>query len=183
MAISPLYKRVLGEQFDSLPKEIRDMHNVQSRVIGTGRCEIRQGHNPIARLIARLFGFPPEGTDVSARIEMVTLGHGEVWTRWLGECRFSSQLNKGQGKFSGLLTEKFGALLFYFSLPTNESGLRMVLHRVTCLGIPLPRLFWPIVSARENVEDGRFRFDVSVRLPVLGLLTHYSGWFEPPDLD
>lgn len=183
MTTSPLYKRVLRERFETLPREIRDMHNVRSRLTSTGRCQIREGRNPLARLIGRLFGFPPEGIDVPVRIEMVRHGHAEIWTRWMGDCRFSSELNQGQGKFTDLLTEKFGALVFFFSLPTNSSELRMVLQRVTCLGIPLPRLFWPVISARENVKDGKFRFEVSVRLPLLGLLTHYSGWFESRDID
>ena len=38
----------------------------------------------------------------------------------------------------------------------------------------------PRSEAREDVdEQGRFRFDIRLTLPVIGLLTHYRGWLVP----
>ena len=31
----------------------------------------------------------------------------------------------------------------------------------------------------EVGKDGRFRFDVSISLPLIGLLVRYRGWLEP----
>jgi hypothetical protein len=38
------------------------------------------------------------------------------------------------------------------------------------------------VVAFEMVEDDRFWFDVSLRLPLVGLLAHYRGWLQPDEI-
>ena len=35
------------------------------------------------------------------------------------------------------------------------------------------------MAAFEQVVDERFRFDVSLRVPLVGLLAHYRGWLTP----
>lgn len=42
-------------------------------------------------------------------------------------------------------------------------------------GMPLPRFCWPIIKAVETGEEGRFRFDVEIGLPVIGRLIRYRG--------
>jgi len=39
------------------------------------------------------------------------------------------------------------------------------------------------VAACEQMVDERFRFDVSLRLPLVGLLAHYRGWLKPDEMD
>jgi Domain of unknown function (DUF4166) len=47
-------------------------------------------------------------------------------------------------------------------------------------GIPLPGFLLPSSNTFENADDqGRFRFDVRLGLPVSGLLAHYRGWLLP----
>jgi hypothetical protein len=50
------------------------------------------------------------------------------------------------------------------------------------LGIRLPHALLPRTKAFETVENGVFRFDVRVGLPLVGLLAHYRGWLKPDDL-
>ncbi|MET0638609.1 MAG: DUF4166 domain-containing protein, partial [Hyphomicrobium sp.] len=38
----------------------------------------------------------------------------------------------------------------------------------------------PKSEAREFIgEDGRFHFDVAIRIPIVGRLAHYRGWLVP----
>ncbi|OYW69094.1 MAG: hypothetical protein B7Z40_00180 [Bosea sp. 12-68-7] len=38
----------------------------------------------------------------------------------------------------------------------------------------------PRSEAREHTDDqDRFRFDIRLTLPFVGLLTHYRGWLAP----
>ena len=44
----------------------------------------------------------------------------------------------------------------------------------------LPLFLAPKSETREfSGDDGRFHFDVAIRLPIVGLLAHYRGWLEP----
>ena len=44
----------------------------------------------------------------------------------------------------------------------------------------LPRFLAPRSDTREyQDEQGRFRFDVRLSLPLIGLLAHYRGWLMP----
>jgi hypothetical protein len=50
--------------------------------------------------------------------------------------------------------------------------------------VPLPHWLAPRSTATEAVdEEGRFRFDVPIALPMIGRLTHYSGWLVPEELE
>jgi hypothetical protein len=46
--------------------------------------------------------------------------------------------------------------------------------------IPLPLALAPQSHACENQDEhGRFRFDVRLSLPLVGLMVHYKGWVAP----
>ncbi len=46
--------------------------------------------------------------------------------------------------------------------------------------IKLPLFLAPKSETREFVgDDGRFHFDVAIRVPLVGLLAHYRGWLVP----
>jgi hypothetical protein len=49
------------------------------------------------------------------------------------------------------------------------------------LGVRLPLRWFAQVRARCGAEQGRYRFDIAARLPIIGLLVAYSGWLEPVD--
>ena len=42
----------------------------------------------------------------------------------------------------------------------------------------MPRWLGPRIAAREWVEEDRFRFDVGVRMPLIGAVVRYTGWLE-----
>jgi Domain of unknown function (DUF4166) len=54
----------------------------------------------------------------------------------------------------------------------------MHLRRWSFLGIPLPLALAPQGIAREWEEQGRFRFDVPIALPLVGRIVHYTGWLD-----
>jgi len=43
----------------------------------------------------------------------------------------------------------------------------------------LPLGLAPRIQAREWQDGDRFRFEVSIRLPLIGLVVHYDGWLLP----
>ena len=82
------------------------------------------------------------------------------------------------------ITERFGPFTFTIQLRWDGTRLHYQIVKGKLLGIRLPHALRPRTVAFETVEDERFRFDVSVSLPLIGLLAHYRGWLEPdPERD
>lgn len=170
----PLYARIMGERFASLPPLLRALHSVNRDGGAQGQAQVRRGAHPLARLVAAVMRFPPPGTH-DLHVAFSTGRACEVWTRDFGGHRFSSELREDRGR----LVERFGPFRFRFDLPSDTSGLRMITRGWTTFGVPLPLFLAPRTQAREWQEDGRFRFDVRIALPLIGLLVQYRGALRP----
>jgi Domain of unknown function (DUF4166)/Saccharopine dehydrogenase NADP binding domain len=169
----PLYARVMSERFADLPPAIRAMHEVLRDGGASGEARVTGGTG-LARLIARIMGFPTEG-DHDLHVAFAERDGRERWTRDFSGRAFSSVLAERGGR----LTERFGLVRFEFDLPSDSAGLRMIIRRWWLGPLPLPLFLAPRSEAREWEEGGRFHFDVPVALPLLGPLVHYRGWLEP----
>jgi len=169
----PLYARVMGERFGRLPPAVRAMHAVLRDGGASGRATVTRGRHPLARLIARVVGFPPEG-EHALHVHFQERDGVETWTRCFSSHAFHSRLSQ-RGK---RLVERFGPLSFGFDLPSDGRGLTMVMRGWRLLGLPLPLMFAPRSEAREWEEEGRFHFDVSIALPLIGPIVHYRGWLD-----
>lgn len=172
--LPPLYRRVMGPAFDALPEAVRALHSVCRDGGASGEARVERGTGLLTRAIGGLMRFPPAG---SYQLDVAFAErHGiETWTRRFGRHAFTSRLRQ-QGT---RLVERFGPLRFHFDLPSDAAGLTMVLRRWTCLGVPLPRALAPRIRAREWQDGDRFRFDVAIALPLIGLVVHYDGWLLP----
>lgn len=179
MAIAPLYRRLLGAGFDHLPEPLRALHDLQGQSLYEGRAEVTRGPNPLARLIAGLLGLPEEGQDVPVTVEFRRDGIGEIWTRNFGNRRFATQLRPVPNTDGGKLSERFGPFALTMDLVPRSDGLELVPLHFTAFGLPIPRWLAIRSTAREVVRAGRYGFDVTIDLPVLGRLVGYRGWLEP----
>ena len=150
------------------------MHDVVRDAGASGQASVTGARNPIARLAARLIGFPEEG-EHSLHVAFAERAGVETWTRTFSARRFRSHLSQRAGR----LVERFGALRFGFDLPSDGSGLAMVLRRWWLGPLPLPLVLAPRTTAHEWEEEGRFRFDVAIALPVIGPIVRYRGWLAP----
>lgn len=170
-----LHARVMGARFNRLAPAVRAMHDVLRDGGARGEATVRAGSNPIARLVARIMRFPPPG-DHPLHLAFAERDGVERWTRDFGGRRFRSTLSGHDGR----LAERFGPLRFVFDLPGDEEGgLRMVMRGWSAFGVPLPLALAPRSEAREWEEAGRFRFDVPIALPLVGMIVHYTGWLAP----
>jgi hypothetical protein len=174
----PLYARVMGDDFDALAPTVRRLHAVLRDDGASGRAQVRRGRNLLARLVARLFRFPPEG-EHDLHVSLCERDGRERWTRDFGGRLFSS----GMEARSGLLVERFGPFRFGFDLPSDGAGgLAMVMRRWWMGPVPLPMILAPRAPAREWQEDGRFHLDVSIGLPLVGPVVQYRGWLAVEEI-
>ena len=59
-----LYRRVLGEAWDSLPEPLRAMHDLDGERSADGVAVVERGSGLLARLVAFVIGLPPAGADI-----------------------------------------------------------------------------------------------------------------------
>jgi len=166
----PLYWRVMGEAFDALPRPVRQIHNVFGDTGAAGTATVECGRSPLARLVAAVMRFPPEG-EYALHVAFEESEGVERWTRDFAGHRFSSELSQ-RGRF---LTERFGPMRFYFDLPSDASGLTMMMRGWSVFSIPMPLFLAPKSEAREWAEGDDFCFDVPIALPLIGKVVHYRG--------
>lgn len=169
-----LYQRVMGERFARLPAAVRQMHDVLCDGGAFGRATVAGAVNPVAALVARILGFPRQGT-YPVHVHFTEHDGIECWTREFGKHRFHSELSQRGDR----VVERFGPLRFAFDLESNVEGLTMVMRRWWIGRMPMPLWLAPRSCAREWAEDGVFQFDVPIALPLLGMLVHYRGWLRP----
>jgi hypothetical protein len=176
---APLYQSLLGSAWQSLPPEIRSLHDVTSVVESQGRADVLRGASLLARAVGRLAGFPPACRDAVVKVRFEGAKGGEAWTRSFAGRSFSSRQWAGSGRSERLLCERFGPLVVAMALVVDDGRLRLVPRRWSLFGVPLPMALGPRADAYESVTDGRFCFHVEISHPLTGLIVRYGGWLVP----
>lgn len=179
-ATSPLYERLLGTAWGLLPPAVREMHDRSGAGTASGLATVETGTGMLARLLARLFGFPAAGRDVPVKVTFAVRDGRETWLRDFAGRRFSSVQEAGRGRFDGLLCERFGPLAFGLALVADGGQLRLLTRAWSLFGVPLPLAFAPGGLAFEAEVAGRFSFHVEIRHPWTGLIVAYRGWLTRP---
>jgi hypothetical protein len=170
-----LYRRVLGERFDSLPEVLRRFHDTPGGGRAHGTLEVERAGGWLRNAVATLLGLPEAGQDVSVRVEVKVEGERERWIRQF-EGRRVETIQWAHGE---LLIESFGATAFSSALTIEGPCLHYKFRRAWYAGIPLPHCLAPFVDGRVYAGDGGWRVAVRVNAPLLGQLVHYEGWVEP----
>ncbi len=171
----PLYHRMLGEAWTTLPAQIRVMHDFTSQSSAEGWAVIERGKGIMATMIASLFSFPKAGRNVPVTVVFKSVNGGELWQRSFADKIMTSFQEEGQGRFSRLLVERFGPVAIGLALVIDNEKLRLIVRRWSVFGIPLPASWAPSGESYETVTDGIFSFNVEIAHPLTGLIVSYRG--------
>nr|WP_247743410.1 DUF4166 domain-containing protein [Shimia sp. R10_1] len=164
--------------WSSLPIEIKELHRVTDVSHFNGEAKISRGRSLPARLTAWFFGFPKAAEACPVTVTKTREAEGELWVRVFGAQRFQSRC--APAPEPGRFRERFGAFLFEVDLEVVDGEVSMPLRRGWVCGVPLPRWTLPKSETREFVAEGRFHFDVSLRMPFGdALIVRYQGYLEP----
>ena len=177
MTTMPLYRRILGTDFDRMPAPVRAVHDFTGRYVGEGTANVQRG-NLVARTIASLLRMPQAGRDRPVRIVIDATKRGESLARYYPDCTLRTFQTCETRNGRTLLGEKFGPFRPLIALTGHESGSHFRLVRWTLGPIPLPMALAPRLVANERLHDGRHRFLVRISLPLIGLLLGYEGDVE-----
>src|SRR5262245_34603053 len=175
----PLYRRMLGDAYASLPQPIQVMHDLKRDLTAAGVASVERGRSLLSRLVAWIVGLPPAGEDVPVKVKLRLDDGREHWQRDFSGKRFASTQAEGQGRNARLLCERFGPINFAMALVIEGERLLLVLRRWSIFGIALPLSLAPRSNTYECVEEGRFRFHVEISHPLTGLIVRYRGWLVP----
>lgn len=175
----PFYRRILGSAFDALPPRVRELHASDTSRQWHGHAAVRRGTNPLARLAAAIVGFPKATAATPVTVAFTREAGSERWTRDFGGRTFASLQYEGTGRNAHLLVERFGPAAFAMALVVEGDRLMLIPRRWTLFGIPMPRVMMPVGTSFETDADGKFAFNVEIRLPVAGMVVAYKGTLEP----
>jgi hypothetical protein len=175
----PLYRRILGDAYATLPQPLQVMHDLKSELTATGVASVERGKGLLARLAGAIVGFPRAGDDVPVEVAFRLDGGRELWQRNFAGQRFESTQEDGKGRSARLLCERFGALNFVMALVVEGERMQLVMRRWSLFGLSLPLALAPRIDAYECVEASRFRFHVGISHPLTGLIVRYRGWLVP----
>ncbi|KMW59003.1 putative transmembrane protein [Candidatus Rhodobacter oscarellae] len=171
-----LYQALLGTAYADLPAEVQKLHGETGTRVWQGEAEVTGGATILHRLIARILGFPTRSGTTPLAVHFNAKGPRETWTRdFDGEVMVTHQ-SRGTGRDAHLLVERFGKLTVSLALVVEGDRLRLAPRHWRLMGLPMPRFLLPGGESYETGHDGRFRFHVDVRLPLLGRLVRYRGW-------
>ena len=174
-----LYRRVLGEAWDSLPEPLRAMHDLDGERSAYGVAVVERGSGLLARLVAFVVGLPHAGADIPVTVSFRARHGREHWQRNFAGRAFASVQEQGRGRFESLVCERFGPLNVGMALVCESERLRLVVRRWSMFGVPLPRALAPRGDSYEFAQAGRFHFHVEIAHPFTGLIVRYRGWLVP----
>lgn len=166
-----LYRRTLGEAFDSLPPVLKRFHEQPCGASAQGSLRITRGPGRLRQALATLMRLPSPGEQVPLLLQVHVRGEVERWTRDFGALRLVTR----QWLRHGLLIESVGPLRFGFRLAADATEMRFDFARCWFLGMPLPSALAPRVNASASEYEEGWWVRVRVEAPVLGLLTQYEG--------
>jgi hypothetical protein len=175
----PLFERILGRSWQELAPQIRELHTVSDTSCFAGRCTVRRGSNLLALLIGRIMGFPKAGPEQPIRVQLSVRGNGERWVRTCGGRTFSSTQRPAELDSEAFIRESFGPVAVDMALLVDHSQLFYGVRGWSLFGVRLPLALGPRSTAVESVQNGAFKFDVVVGLPLAGLIVHYVGVLTP----
>ncbi len=181
---APLFERALGTGFAGMPEAVRALHGSVGDGAFHGRAEVLRGRGAAVALVAGLFRLPPAMADGPIRVTMEPDPEAgeERWTRSFPGRRFSSRMRLAGPGGRGRVREWFGPFAMDLAVSAHPAGLDMAVTGWRLGPLPLPRALRPTTQASERVDaQGRFRFDVALFLPFVGLLVHYRGWLIRDD--
>jgi hypothetical protein len=173
----PLYRRLLGADFNRLPPMVRQLHDFEGTSVWSGSADVERGSSLAARLLATSLGLPPAGRGQRLTVTFMRDGSGEIWERRYNSTVFRSH----QSQRDGGLSEKVGAARLSLAPMVDETGLRLSLVGVTVAGIAVPSALLPVIVTLEHENGGRYAFDVECRYERFGIgrIVRYAGWLTP----
>jgi uncharacterized protein DUF4166 len=168
-----LFPSRLGTAFALLDPDLQWVHGGESRDL-SGTVTVERGTSLIAKVLGALTSLPPTLHNAPIRIRIDIVGDKERWIRtYAGRHVMSSTLYSD----GGALVERVGPAALTFRIVERDTGMDWQLQKVSMLGIPLPAA-WFEISARVDMQHGRYHFLIDSSLSRIGRIVRYEGLLD-----
>jgi predicted DCC family thiol-disulfide oxidoreductase YuxK len=136
------------------------------------------GTNPLSRLIRVTAALPGPARRASVHVRFIKGPDREEWDRRFGSRRFHSVMMQ-EGPH---LAERLAALpvTLVYEVRAGRRGFSLHVAKVRFLGLPLPRLLRPTVTARAGERRGRYCFSILTGFWFCGRVVSYAGYLDSP---
>jgi hypothetical protein len=173
MRSEALFPSRLGAAFAQLDPQLQWVHGGEGRDL-QGTVRVERGSSFVAKILGLLTSLPPALDNASIGIRIEIAGDSERWIRtYAGSHVMSSTLYKEDGA----LVERVGPAALTFRIIARNAGMDWQLERVSMLGIPLPAR-WFQISARVDMQQGRYHFLIDSSLGGIGRIVRYEGLLD-----
>ena len=173
MKVEALFPSRLGAAFEQLDPRLQLIHGGDSRDLH-GTVTVQRGSSVAAKILAMATSLPPALQNAPIRVEILIHGDKERWIRtYAGAHRMSSTLFRS----GNWLVERVGPASLTFRVLAREGGMDWHLEQVSMLGLPLP-VRWFQISARVDIQDGRYHFLIDSALRGVGRIVRYEGLLD-----
>jgi hypothetical protein len=175
-----LFPLLLGERWFALPPCVRALHGSEASVRARGRASVDGGAGVLARCVRALLRMPAPAPDVALEVEIRRDGGNEIWRRQFAGRLFESRLQRS-ARWPDAFEERIGPMRLSFAPQPTAEGLLWAAREVRLLALRLPLHWFAGMQASCGERERRYRFDIDVRVPLIGELIAYSGWLEVVD--
>jgi hypothetical protein len=173
MSSGSLFSSRLGAAFGQLDPRLQWVHAGQSRDL-QGTVTVARGASVAARCLGLVTSLPPSLEGAPIRVQIQIEGDKERWIRTYARVhRMTSVLFRK----CDALVESIGPAALTFRIVAREGGMDWQLQKVTMLGIPLPTR-WFQISARVDIQNGRYHFLIDSALRGVGRIVRYEGLLD-----
>ena len=161
---------------------VHRFHTGTASVTAAGILDIDPGKSRLIRVLSRLMWLPPPAVGQAARLRIVRRPEGtSVYERWIRTFGAVSLATR-QVRTGDRVGERFGPVELRMRCRAAASDIWLIpacaAVIVGWLRVRLPDLIAPQAYAHAwSSGDGAFDVEVSVRVPLLGVLMSYRGHF------
>jgi len=158
----------LGDDFQRMPELVQRAHQGRIRLRGT--VSVRRGRG-LGGMMAAIMRLPAANEHCAMTVTGEHLPDRMIWRRDFAGTRMESNFSK-RGDH---LVEAMGPLHLFLRPEVAGGCLHYRLVAAQVGPVRLPRWLTPRLTAWERERDGRYEFEVDIKLPLLGRLVRYGG--------
>lgn len=166
-----------GDGFARLHPLLQALHRDGGRLEGPVRFRVGHGvAGLIGRRVLRRLGIDPGAPEQMLAVDIRHVDGALRWARRFGTGSEAVSWFRPIGRWpDGCWEEHAGPLRLRLAVDTEGGGWRWRQIGCRLWALPLPAWLAPGVDAGKRIDAGHYRFDVVIRLPLLGEILAWGG--------
>ena len=172
--------RWFGAEFERLHPLLQALHLHGGVLAGPIERALGRGlARPFGQAIARKLGIPLQAGQHTLRVEIGHRPDRLLWSRRFDNRQRMDSTFRPVGAWpDGMWLEQTGPVRLGLAVEVIDGGWYWRCRKAWLFGVRLPLALFPQSSAYKCIEDGRYRFQVTFTMPLLGEVLSYGGLLE-----